>query len=56
MPERSRGVSKLFHPTIPLSNIPLSFLLCGFLRVLCASGVHLIGFPLARNRLEARFP
>ena len=44
------------HPSIPLSSSPLSLFLCVFLCVLCASAFHFILFPLARNRLEARFP
>jgi hypothetical protein len=51
-----RGVSRLRHPTLPLSNIPLSLFLCVLLRVLCASAFHFMGLTLARDRLEARFP
>ena len=53
-PFHRRGAG-LFHPCIPLSNIPLSLFLCVFLGVLCTSAFHFIGFTLARNWLEARF-
>ena len=43
-------------PTQPGRLCSISFILRVFLRVLCASAFHFIGFSLARNRRDARSP